>query len=101
MNAITLPLRASAADDTRRLAAGLAVGLLAASIGALYTVFARWGIGHGLQSPDLTVLRFGVAGAWPRAHGGRSRGLVRRDGGAAGRRHCIVVIVSSLIRSSP
>jgi drug/metabolite transporter (DMT)-like permease len=48
--------------ENRRLAAGLAVGLLAASIGALYTVFARWGIGHGLQSPDLTVLRFGVAG---------------------------------------
>ncbi len=40
----------------------MAVGLLAASIGALYTVFARWGIAHGLQSPDLTVLRFGVAG---------------------------------------
>ncbi|RPH44903.1 MAG: DMT family transporter, partial [Burkholderiales bacterium] len=38
------------------------VGLLAASIGALYTVFARWGIAHGLQSTDLTVLRFGVAG---------------------------------------
>jgi drug/metabolite transporter (DMT)-like permease len=48
--------------ENRRLAAGLLVGLLAASIGALYTVFARWGIGHGLQSPDLTVLRFGVAG---------------------------------------
>jgi len=38
------------------------VGLVAASIGALYTVFARWGIAHGLSSPDLTVLRFGVAG---------------------------------------
>ena len=35
---------------------------MAASIGALYTVFARWGISHGLSSPDLTVLRFGVAG---------------------------------------
>ncbi len=41
---------------------GIAVGLIAASIGALYTVFARWGISHGLSSPDLTVLRFGVAG---------------------------------------
>ena len=41
---------------------GIAVGLMAASIGALYTVFARWGISHGLSSPDLTVLRFGVAG---------------------------------------
>lgn len=41
---------------------GIAVGLLAASIGALYTVFARWGMAQGLSSPDLTVLRFGVAG---------------------------------------
>lgn len=41
---------------------GIAVGLVAASIGALYTVFARWGMAHGLSSPDLTVLRFGVAG---------------------------------------
>jgi drug/metabolite transporter (DMT)-like permease len=48
--------------QTPRLALGLAVGLLAASIGALYTVFARWGIAHGLHAPDLTVLRFGVAG---------------------------------------
>lgn len=52
----------SAATDHSRLLAGVAVGLLAASIGALYTVFARWGITHGLQSTDLTVLRFGVAG---------------------------------------
>lgn len=52
----------ASSPDTPRLAAGVAVGLAAASIGALYTVFARWGIGHGLQSPDLTVLRFGVAG---------------------------------------
>jgi drug/metabolite transporter (DMT)-like permease len=50
------------AIDRRRLLAGTAVGLVAASIGALYTVFARWGIAHGLQSPDLTALRFGVAG---------------------------------------
>lgn len=49
------------ADHSRWLA-GAAVGLLAAAIGALYMVFARWGITHGLQSPDLTVLRFGVAG---------------------------------------
>jgi drug/metabolite transporter (DMT)-like permease len=64
MNAAThpaLPLPA-AAPQTSRLAAGIAVGLLAASIGALYTVFARWGIAHGLQAPDLTALRFGVAG---------------------------------------
>jgi drug/metabolite transporter (DMT)-like permease len=52
----------SFAGEHTRLLAGVAVGLLAASIGALYTVFARWGIAHGLHSPDLTVLRFGVAG---------------------------------------
>lgn len=56
-----LPMTTAAGDSTGQVA-GLAVGLLAASIGALYTVFARWGIAHGLQSPDLTVLRFGVAG---------------------------------------
>lgn len=56
----TLPPVAPAAAS--RLAAGVAVGLVAASIGALYTVFARWGIAHGLASPDLTALRFGVAG---------------------------------------
>jgi len=41
---------------------GLLVGLLAASIGALYTVFARWGIAHGMNAADMTLLRFGVAG---------------------------------------
>ena len=41
---------------------GVAVGLVAASIGALYTVFARWGIGHGMQATDMTFLRFAVAG---------------------------------------
>lgn len=56
-----LPLPAAVGDHPRLLA-GVAVGLLAASIGALYTVFARWGIARGLQSPDLTVLRFGLAG---------------------------------------
>jgi len=49
-------------DERRQFAKGIAVGLVAASIGALYTVFARWGMAHGLSSPDLTVLRFGVAG---------------------------------------
>lgn len=49
-------------NDQRKFVQGLAVGLLAASIGALYTVFARWGISRGLSSSDLTVLRFGVAG---------------------------------------
>lgn len=38
------------------------VGLIAASIGALYTVFARWGIARGMDSSDMTFLRFGVAG---------------------------------------
>jgi drug/metabolite transporter (DMT)-like permease len=52
----------AATAEGPRLAIGLMVGLLAASIGALYTVFARWGIAHGLQAPDLTALRFGVAG---------------------------------------
>lgn len=58
---LALPAPATAGEPPRLLA-GVAVGLLAASIGALYTVFARWGIAHGLHSPDLTVLRFGVAG---------------------------------------
>jgi drug/metabolite transporter (DMT)-like permease len=44
------------------LAAGVAVGLAAASIGALYTVYARWGIASGLHASDLTAMRFGVAG---------------------------------------
>jgi drug/metabolite transporter (DMT)-like permease len=48
--------------ERKQFAKGIAVGLIAASIGALYTVFARWGMAHGLSSPDLTVLRFGVAG---------------------------------------
>ncbi len=44
------------------LVRGLLVGLIAASIGALYTVFARWGISRGMDSSDMTFLRFGVAG---------------------------------------
>ncbi len=59
---LTFPPASQPAEDANRFAKGIAVGLLAASIGALYTVFARWGIGQGLHSPDLTVLRFGVAG---------------------------------------
>ena len=62
MNASTLALPQTASHDHRKFLQGIAVGLLAASIGALYTVFARWGIARGLSSPDLTVLRFGVAG---------------------------------------
>jgi drug/metabolite transporter (DMT)-like permease len=44
------------------LALGIAAGLAAASIAALYTVFARWGLAQGMQTWDLTFLRFGVAG---------------------------------------
>ncbi|CAN7771600.1 DMT family transporter [Variovorax sp. LjRoot175] len=63
MNACNPTVPATAlTDDFRRLVQGIAVGLLAASIGALYTVYARWGIAQGLQSHDLTALRFGVAG---------------------------------------
>jgi drug/metabolite transporter (DMT)-like permease len=47
---------------TSSLTRGLLVGLVAASIGALYTVFARWGIARGMDSSDMTFLRFGVAG---------------------------------------
>lgn len=62
MNNNTMTLPHARPTDHSQLAKGIAVGLLAASIGALYTVFARWGIARGLTSPDLTVLRFGVAG---------------------------------------
>lgn len=55
-------MAAPAVTSRPRLALGLAVGLAAASIGALYTVFARWGIARGMASPDLTALRFGTAG---------------------------------------
>lgn len=62
MSTKTLPCLQSTPGESSHLAKGITVGLIAASIGALYTVFARWGIAHGLTSPDLTVLRFGVAG---------------------------------------
>ncbi len=62
MNASTITLTQSGHGDRSQWVKGIAVGLVAASIGALYTVFARWGIAHGLSTPDLTVLRFGVAG---------------------------------------
>jgi drug/metabolite transporter (DMT)-like permease len=41
---------------------GILIGLCAASIGALYTVFARQGLAQGLAPWDLTFLRFAVAG---------------------------------------
>ncbi|GAP35881.1 DMT family transporter [Piscinibacter sakaiensis] len=62
MNTATLAAVPTATADAPQLAAGVAVGLAAASIGALYTVYARWGIAHGLHASDLTALRFGVAG---------------------------------------
>ena len=49
-------------EEMRTLLHGLPVGLVAAGIGALYVVFARWGIGHGASAMDLTALRFGIAG---------------------------------------
>jgi drug/metabolite transporter (DMT)-like permease len=45
-----------------QLMRSLLMGLVAASIGALYTVFARWGIARGMDAADMTLLRFGVAG---------------------------------------
>ncbi len=57
---ITAGDRRTRLDPT--LLRGIAVGLVAASIGALYTVFARWGITHGMVPTDMTFLRFGVAG---------------------------------------
>jgi drug/metabolite transporter (DMT)-like permease len=55
-------LSARLSNETKTLLRGVPVGLLAASIGAVYVVFARWGIQHGATAPDLTALRFGVAG---------------------------------------
>lgn len=62
MTTSTLTPAQTSHHERKQFAKGIAVGLIAASIGALYTVFARWGMAHGLSSPDLTVLRFGVAG---------------------------------------
>ncbi len=50
------------AIDPKRFLAGVMVGLLAANIGTLYTIYTRWGIAKGMSSPDLTALRFGIAG---------------------------------------
>jgi drug/metabolite transporter (DMT)-like permease len=61
-NTISFPDQQANKTDAKVLALGICVGLLAASIGALYMVYARWGITRGLSSPDLTALRFGVAG---------------------------------------
>lgn len=62
MKVSTMNLTQTNQSDRSQFVKGVVVGLVAASIGALYTVFARWGIARGLTSPDLTVLRFGVSG---------------------------------------
>jgi DMSO/TMAO reductase YedYZ molybdopterin-dependent catalytic subunit len=54
--------RTACPESDPELWRGLAVGLVAAGIGALYTVFARWGIARGIRSSDMTFLRFAVAG---------------------------------------
>jgi drug/metabolite transporter (DMT)-like permease len=41
---------------------GLIMGLLAAAIGALYSVYATYGLARGLKPADMTFLRMGVAG---------------------------------------
>jgi drug/metabolite transporter (DMT)-like permease len=61
-NIAPAPLASGLSDETRTLLRGIPVGLLAASIGAVYVVFARWGIQKGATAPDLTALRFGVSG---------------------------------------
>ena len=63
MSSISAPISMAPTKSLESpLARGLLVGLIAASIGALYTVFARWGISRGMDSSDMTFLRFGVAG---------------------------------------
>jgi hypothetical protein len=44
------------------LVRGLLVGLVADSIGAPRTVFARWGIARGTDAVDMTLLRFALPG---------------------------------------
>jgi drug/metabolite transporter (DMT)-like permease len=41
---------------------GLTMGLLAAVIGALYSVYATYGLARDLKSADMTFLRTSVAG---------------------------------------
>lgn len=58
------PAKPDGLDTSPRstLLPGILVGLLAAAVGALYTVMARYGIVHGLAAADMTFMRFGVAG---------------------------------------
>jgi hypothetical protein len=73
------PVPAASAAPVR-LGLGMAVGLAAASISALYAVFARWGIAQGLQALDLTVLRFGVRGLRVHAPGQLHSAVLPRGG---------------------
>src|SRR5258705_6647200 len=50
------------AKSKPRMFLGLTMGLLAAAIGALYSVYATYGLARGLKPADMTFLRVGVAG---------------------------------------
>ena len=50
------------ANSKPRTLLGLTMGLLAAAIGALYAVYATYGLARGLKSADMTFLRTSVAG---------------------------------------
>jgi drug/metabolite transporter (DMT)-like permease len=50
------------ADPKPRTWLGLTMGLLAAAIGALYSVYATYGLARGLKSADMTFLRTSLAG---------------------------------------
>lgn len=58
----TPPAPAPWFDVSPQVLLGISVGLCAAFIGALYTVFARLGLSQGLLPWDLTFLRFATAG---------------------------------------
>ena len=56
------PVAAAATADPNatskpRILLGLTMGLLAAAIGALYSVYATYGLARGLKSADMTFLR--------------------------------------------
>ena len=50
------------AKSKPRMFLGVTMGLLAAAIGALYSVYATYGLARGLTSADMTFLRTCVAG---------------------------------------
>jgi drug/metabolite transporter (DMT)-like permease len=52
----------SNANSKPRMLLGLMMGLLAAVIGALYSVYATYGLARGLKSADMTFLRTSVTG---------------------------------------